>query len=178
MHSPFRLIRLLAGGTAALLLTVTSAAASTAHNTNTLVTMSPAVPAGDGLLTVVAAAEPPDISGIWEGSSQAYCGAGTAASRCNAVQKITLDLRQEGNTIKGSYKCAYGNLVCRNLNTTGKIVSGDYRPPNAMIRILMPDASTCRFTGRFESKGGSGAYVCYYGSKPVERGMWRVSRGM
>jgi hypothetical protein len=118
------------------------------------------------------------ISGMWQGMSQAYCGAGTPASRCNAVQKITLDLRQTNGKVTGSYTCAYGNMVCRNLNTTGKVVSGEHRSGNATIRVLMPDGSTCRFGGRFTGQTGIGNYVCYSGGRQIERGTFRLSRAM
>lgn len=117
------------------------------------------------------------VTGLWQGTTRAYCGTETTPSRCNAVQKITLDLRQTAaRNFTGTYSCAYGNMICRNDNQHGKLISGDYMPGRTTFRIQLSDGSTCMFNGNFANSKGSGVYECTYGGSFVEQGMWQVSR--
>src|SRR5262249_39284226 len=62
-----------------------------------------------------------DAVGAWEGMTVAVCP-GSPASRCSAQQKVTITLVEgENSQLGGSYKCAYGNMNCLNMNQTGKV---------------------------------------------------------
>lgn len=117
-----------------------------------------------------------DVTGSWKGTSIASCAPGfTVRSRCGAQQRITLGLIQDGSKISGDYHCAFGNMNCRGLNDSGKVI-GTYHPGRASLRIIFPDASTCLFTGRFSQRVGNGGYTCSTGGKVIEQGDWRVAR--
>jgi len=122
-------------------------------------------------------------TGIWEGTSTAAClPFQPDITRCNAVQKITLRMFQEGSKITGQYTCATGNMVCRDTNTTGTIAEGKVRDGGASMRIMLPDGSSCLFNGR-PSPGNqppavklTGSYFCMQGGGFIERGTFKVER--
>jgi hypothetical protein len=117
------------------------------------------------------------VTGTWEGTTRAYCGALTKPDRCNAVQKITLDLRQtSASSFTGTYDCAYGNMICLQDMQHGKVISGDVMPGRTVFRIYLPIGITCMYNGRFLPTQGSGEYSCSSGSTYLEQGMWQVSK--
>lgn len=118
------------------------------------------------------------VTGLWEGTTRAYCGALTKPDRCNAVQKITLDLRQTSPTsFTGTYRCAYGNMVCLQDMQHGKVISGDLAPGRTSFRVFLPIGLTCMYNGRFGNDKGSGEYSCTNGGTTyLEQGMWQVSK--
>jgi hypothetical protein len=122
-------------------------------------------------------------AGLWEGTSTASCVPFQPdITRCNAVQKITLRMFQEGSKLTGQYTCATGNMVCRDSNTTGTIAEGKVREGGPGIRVMLPDGSSCLFNGR-PSPGSmapavklTGTYLCMQGGGFIERGTFRVER--
>jgi hypothetical protein len=129
----------------------------------------------------------PDFTGLWEGTSTSAClPMQPDASRCNAVEKITFQLFQQGAKLTGHYTCATGNMVCRDSNTTGTIVNGKVRASAVDWRVLLPDGSSCLFNGRpspIHSPGNpaarrlTGAYFCLQGGGYIEKGSYQVERG-
>lgn len=129
---------------------------------------------------LIAAAAEPDLrthTSYWAGTTQARCGAmASDSTRCNALQNITLKLIQDGTKITGVYTCAYGNQNCRDLQETGMIVNGSLNGSQLSILVQTPNRTTCRFTGVLSNDSGNGSYNCKGGSRPVERGSWRIHR--
>jgi hypothetical protein len=99
--------------------------------------------------------------------------------RCNAVNRITFAMQQDGATLRGDYKCAIGTAVCRDANktTSGKIVNGTLSGRTIAMRVMLPgDVSSCIYNGEATSTAISGSYRCYEGGGLSELGMWQVSR--
>jgi hypothetical protein len=115
------------------------------------------------------------VVGVWRGTSLAGCGnLFTPPNRCNAEQKISFTLVQNGAQLGGYYTCAYGNMNCRHMNESGKIIRASVNGSRLNIRVQMPDASTCRFTGMRSDGNINGGYTCLQGSTVVEQGTWRA----
>ena len=115
------------------------------------------------------------ILGVWEGTTLAYCGVMTIRGRCNAEQIVSITLVQgENSKIGGFYKCAYGNLNCYNMNTTGKVVNAKVNGPQISMIVMMPDGTSCRFNGRNDNGDLIGGYSCSGGGGSFEQGMWRA----
>lgn len=127
-------------------------------------------------------AKPPvlDVSGVWEGASKVTpCGFTQAESMCNTVNRITLALVQKESTITGSYRCGYGNYICRDggLDLAGYIATGAIAGRRISMRVMIPaDVSSCMFYGRFEARRAFGSYSCYQGGGIVEQGIWEAAR--
>jgi hypothetical protein len=125
---------------------------------------------------------PGDFTGTWEGTIRVNCSGMLlrGAGRCNAVNKITLTIIQDGSKITGSYHCSIGTQICRNGNAddTGKITSGSASGNNLRLSILIPaDVSNCYYNGFSPSPGKlRGGYSCYLGGGLAEQGMWEASR--
>ena len=119
-----------------------------------------------------------NVGGWWSGTSIASCMAfQTPAGRCNAQQKITFDLIQKESGFAGSYSCAYGNMVCRNGNNKGRIESVTTLGTDfTLLRVQLPDGTSCTFKGVFQESQVSGGYTCYGGAAIIEQGSWRASR--
>jgi len=98
--------------------------------------------------------------------------------RCNAINRITFAMQQDGSTISGDYTCAIGTTVCRDANktTSGKIVNGTLNGNTIAMRVMLPgDVSSCIYNGEATSTAISGSYRCYEGGGLSEMGMWQVS---
>jgi len=119
-----------------------------------------------------------DVGGRWLGTSTASCMAfQTAPGRCNAQQKITFDLFQRDSGFTGAYSCAYGNMVCRNGNNKGRIESVTTSGTDTtLLRVQLPDGTSCIFKGIFQESEVNGGYTCYGGASIIEQGSWRASR--
>ncbi len=89
---------------------------------------------------------------------------------------ISLSMIQTESEITGIYRCATGNTICRNLNTTGKIVAGTISGQRVSLRVMHEDVSSCLFEGAFSTDAGTGRYVCLQGGGMVERGAWKIQR--
>jgi hypothetical protein len=118
------------------------------------------------------------MTGVWQGVSSADCMGFTVenSGRCRATQYITLTMLQQGDVITGSYVCAYGNQVCRNLDETGRIRSGRMIGRRMEIRVMLEDGSMCFFTGIPTHDVMEGRYSCLQGAGIVERGAFRAAR--
>ena len=118
-----------------------------------------------------------DMLGVWEGTSLAACGFGMSVpTRCNAEQLITITLTAEDNgQIGGYYRCAYGNMNCYNMNTTGKIARVSIDRSLLTVLVLMPDGTSCRYQGRNVNNMINGGYSCSSGASQFEQGTWRAT---
>jgi hypothetical protein len=118
-----------------------------------------------------------DVTGTWGGTSVTSCDVLLSDKyRCNATERITLTLFQDGSDLSGVYSCAYGTMVCRNMNDKGKIVSSTLSGSLARMRVMMPDGSSCIFNGHFEPESAVGGFACYQGAGLVEQGAWQATR--
>lgn len=126
-----------------------------------------------------------DFTGLWEGISTSAClPMQPDASRCNAVQKITFQLFQQGSNLTGHYTCATGNMVCRDSNTTGTIANGRVRAGGVDWRVMLPDGSSCLYHGRLSGNNSrsnpqsrlTGGYFCMQGGGYIEKGSYQVER--
>jgi hypothetical protein len=132
--------------------------------------------------SATAAADPPpatdsSVAGVWEGTSISNCEDDPSdPGRCNAQQKITLTMFQQGAAISGFYKCAYGNQVCRHLDETGTIRNGTLKHTRLMFRVMLEDGSMCLFTGRPAANEFEGGYECLQGGGIIEQGVFQTRR--
>jgi len=118
------------------------------------------------------------FAGVWEGTTLASCAAfAHLPSRCDAEQKVTITLLQgaEGK-FTGRYTCAYGNMDCYHETTTGKVIDVTTIGARMNIRVLMPDATSCIYTGLDVNQSINGGYTCYQGGGMIEEGSWLARR--
>jgi hypothetical protein len=123
--------------------------------------------------------DPTGLTGVWQGQSWANCSALTVdPSRCGAVNAISFTLLQKDSVVSGYYKCAYGNMVCRNMDDTGRVADGRYGSGSSLLtmRVMMPDGSDCLFNGKPRGDRIEGGYLCLQGGGEVERGLWKARR--
>jgi hypothetical protein len=118
-----------------------------------------------------------NMLGVWEGTSLATCGM-SLPNRCNAQQLITITLLPPGDNgkIGGYYKCAYGNINCYNMNTTGKIGNVSINRSLLSVLVVMPDGTSCRYQGRNVDGMINGGYSCMSGGSKFEQGAWRAKK--
>src|SRR5690242_12511828 len=118
------------------------------------------------------------ISGVWQGTTLATCAAfAHLPSRCNAEQKVTITLLQGQNAkFSGRYTCAYGNMDCYDANYTGKVIEAGVVGKRMNIRVMIPDATSCIFTGMNVNQTVNGGYTCYQGGGLIEQGSWQARR--
>lgn len=121
---------------------------------------------------------PVDVLGQWEGMSVASCiQSSIEPGRCNAQNRISLRLVEDGSKIRGSYLCAYGNMNCRRANNHGEIVgAGIVGPSLVSFRVQFPDGSSCLFTATINENNARGSYECLAGGSIIEQGSWRAER--
>lgn len=118
-----------------------------------------------------------DVTGNWQGESVTACGVMLLElARCNAHQSITFTLLQEGSDVTGVYRCAYGTMICRDMNETGKVVASSINGSLGRLRVEMPDGSSCMFNGTFRSQSVVGGFACYQGGGLLEQGSWQAAR--
>jgi hypothetical protein len=177
-----RIPKIVAGAIAAVL-TAVIVVGCAGRNDSTM----PGLPASDSGATGAAAesavqagnadsAGGSDITGVWQGTTLASCPQ-SLPSRCNAQQNVTITLLQ-GNDSKftGKYKCSYGNMDCYHMNDQGKVIDVATIGKRMNIRVLMPDGTSCIFTGLDENQSVNGGYSCYQGGSQIEQGVWRARR--
>ncbi len=118
-----------------------------------------------------------DVTGTWGGTSITNCGVLLYDKyRCNAMQRITFTLFQDGSDLSGVYSCSYGTMVCFNMNDKGRIVSSTLNGSLARMRVMMPDGSSCIFNGTFRPESAVGGFACYQGGGLLEQGGWQATR--
>ena len=118
------------------------------------------------------------FAGVWQGTTLASCAAfAHLPSRCDAEQVVTITLL-EGPDAKytGRYTCAYGNMDCYHANETGKVIDVTIARARMSVRVLMPDATSCIYTGINVNQTINGGYTCYQGGGLIEEGSWRARR--
>lgn len=105
-----------------------------------------------------------DFTGIWRG---------TSVSSFNAAKvRISFDMQREGNQLKGSYRCAPGNAVCRN-NVQRGWVKGQTSARG--FTVSMEDTSWCTFLmDEFYPPVGDGEYTCYMNGGIVDQGTFEI----
>jgi hypothetical protein len=144
-----------------------------------------ASPTGDSLLTDRAetashqlASSESAVTGVWQGSTLADCGVSSSfPSRCNAEQKVTITLMRGPNSkISGRYTCSYGNMDCYHANDTGRVAGVSMSGRRMNIRVIMPDGTSCIFSGPNLEDTVNGGYSCYQGGALIEQGSWRAER--
>jgi len=118
------------------------------------------------------------FAGVWQGTSLASCAAFTyLPSRCDAEQIVTITLLQGPNgKLTGRYTCAYGNMDCYHVNETGKVIDVTITGARMSVRVMMPDATSCIYTGIDVNQAINGGYTCYQGGGLIEQGSWRARR--
>jgi hypothetical protein len=118
------------------------------------------------------------FAGVWKGTTLASCAAfAYLPSRCDAEQNVTITLLQgPGGKFSGRYTCGYGNMDCYHENTTGKVIDVTIAEARMSIRVIMPDATSCIYTGINVNETVNGGYSCYQGGGLIEQGSWRASR--
>jgi hypothetical protein len=118
------------------------------------------------------------VSGVWQGTTLATCAAFVSIpSRCNAEQKVTIRLTETpGGGFTGTYSCAYGNMDCYDANYSGKVIAASVDGSRLSIRVLMPDATSCVFSGTDTDQNINGGYTCYQGGTLIEQGTWQAHR--
>jgi hypothetical protein len=141
------------------------------------------LPAPSPAATPAAPASPPaagkagSVVGVWEGRTWAGCTMTlTATTRCNAQQKVTLTVLEGASGMTGFYRCAYGNSDCYDMNDTGNIVDVTLDGRRMTLRVAMPDATSCLYTGLITGPDINGGYTCYAGGALIEIGSWRAQR--
>ena len=119
-----------------------------------------------------------DFAGVWQGTTLASCAAfAHLPSRCNAEQIVTITLLQSPDgKFTGRYTCAYGNMDCYHENDTGKIIDVGIAGKRMSVRVMMPDATSCIYTGINTNQAVNGGYTCYQGGGLIEEGSWQARR--
>lgn len=143
---------------------------------------SPGTPPSDlGSQASASAAETKqnNLVGVWEGSTRASCQAAMPfQDRCNAVQEVKMTLlRNDNGNLVGHYQCSYGNMDCFHMNETGRIVDASLNGPQVTMRVMLPDGTSCTYTGRTTPGNDvDGGYSCYSGGAMLEQGSWHAKR--
>jgi hypothetical protein len=105
-----------------------------------------------------------DFTGVWKG---------TSTSSMNAAKvKISFDMERDGNKLKGSYRCAPLNAICRN-NIQRGWVNGQTGARG--FTVSMEDTSWCTFVlDEFYPPAGEGAYTCYTDGDIADLGTFEI----
>jgi hypothetical protein len=166
---------ILTGATAALIAAL-ACGCGTLPSTETSYSEAPrasAVPAGDQ--TARQAPKGSDLLGVWEGRT--FARKSSDHGRIGAQQLVTITLLEGNNsTVTGYYKCSYGNQNCLGQNTTGNVVAASLDGQNILIRVRLPDATSCMLRGHVVNSSVTGSYFVYAGGGVMEQGDWRAQR--
>ena len=123
------------------------------------------------------ASSEPGLSGVWQGESvSTSIDDPSDPGRISAMQRITLTMFQQGETITGFYHCAFGNQVCRHMNETGVIRNGRIKYNRLSMRVMLEDGSMCFFTGVPQGEQFNGGYECLQGGGIIEQGYFQTLR--
>ncbi len=118
-----------------------------------------------------------NVTGNWQGTSVTACGVMLLEQgRCNAVERISFSLFQDGSKLSGVYRCSPGTMVCQNMNDGGQVVASTLEGSLGRIRVELPDGSTCLFNGNFQTESVVGGFGCYQGGGLLEQGSWKATR--
>ena len=146
-----------------------------------LIAIAVALPACSQVRAAPAPKPDLDISGLWEGTTKITpCGPmADAESVCNAVNRILLSLDGSSSRIRGTYRCDYGNYICRDngIARSGYVADGSISGSRVELRIMIPaDVSSCMYFGSFSPDRAAGRYTCFTGGGVVEQGVWQLIR--
>ena len=101
-----------------------------------------------------------DFTGLWKG---------TSTSDMNAAKvQITFDIKRDGDRLKGTYRCAPLNAVCRDNLDRGRM-HGTIRARG--FTVAMEDTGWCTFMlDKFDPPVGDGEYTCYMNGMIADEG--------
>jgi hypothetical protein len=101
-----------------------------------------------------------DFTGIWKG---------TSTSDVNAAKvQITFDITRDGDRLKGTYRCAPLNAVCRDNLDRGQL-SGTIRARG--FTVAMQNTGWCTFMlDKLDPPVGEGGYTCYMNGMLADEG--------
>lgn len=119
------------------------------------------------------------LPGYWIGTTTAFCNLNPTEidMRCNSINVISLSLLQEKRGVTGFYKCSFGNQDCRDQNDSGKVAASSMHGRRFLMRVALPDLSSCIFQGTANSPASiRGAYFCYQGGGLMEQGKFEIRR--
>jgi hypothetical protein len=85
-----------------------------------------------------------------------------------AKVRISFDIKREGNQLKGTYRCAPLNAVCRDNLDRGQL-SGTIRAPG--FTVAMENTGWCTFMlDKLHPPVGNGEYTCYMNGMLADEG--------
>ena len=67
-------------------------------------------------------------------------------------------------------------MDCYHANDTGKVANVIIAGARMTIRVIMPDGTSCLYTGIDVNQTVNGGYSCYQGGGLIEEGSWRARR--
>jgi hypothetical protein len=106
------------------------------------------------------------FNGVWKGTSVSNVNASSAI--------ITLDIKRNGNELKGTYLCTAGNAVCRN-NIQKGWMHGQSGARG--FDVTMEDNSRCTYyMDKIQSSVAEGEYTCYGDGQIVDQGTFKLAR--
>jgi len=160
------------------LLTALTFGCASGRETYSSVSADQSAAAAPGAQTASAADTESGFAGVWQGATLASCGAlAHQPGRCNAEQVVTITLVPgPGTKLTGRYTCAYGSVDCFHANTTGRVMDVSIVGARMNVRVIMPDATSCIYTGINVNQTINGGYTCYQGGGLIEQGSWRAHR--
>jgi hypothetical protein len=94
------------------------------------------------------------------------------------VHSISFDLKQNSDTVSGSYRCYAGNKANVDCNNPiGRVISGTVKQRSIAMKVqAMPNNLLCTFEGSLEAARMHGKYTCYVGGSLGTTGVWEVHR--
>lgn len=101
-----------------------------------------------------------DFTGLWKG---------TSTSDMNAAKvQVTFDIKREGDQLKGTYRCAPLNAVCRDNLDRGRL-SGTIRARG--FTVAMENTGWCTFMlDKLDPPVRNGEYTCYMNGMLADEG--------
>jgi hypothetical protein len=166
---------ILTGATAALIATLAYACSTipSPETSYSNAARASTVPASDE--TARQARKESDLLGVWEGTT--FARKVSERGRMGAQQLVTITLLEGKNSVvTGYYKCSYGNQTCLGQNTTGNVMAASLEGSRILIRVRLPDATTCMLSGYVVNSSVTGGYSVYAGGGMLEQGDWRAER--
>jgi hypothetical protein len=105
-----------------------------------------------------------DFTGLWKG---------TSTSDVNAAKvQITFDIKRDGDELKGTYRCAPLNAICRDNLDRGRL-SGTIRARG--FTVAMENTGWCTFMlDKLDPPIGDGEYTCYMNGMLADEGTFDI----
>jgi hypothetical protein len=128
------------------------------------------------LLRAQTSASELNASGKWKGT-RTVTGQ-TGGPEEFKIHSISFDLKQNSDSVSGSYRCYAGNkanIDCN--NPIGQVISGTVKLSNITMQVqAMPNNLQCTFEGSLEAAKMRGRFTCYVGGSLATTGVWEVHR--